>query len=191
VYVAAAQSSHRLYDMTYVVAATGDPSRLAGPARAAVRAVARDQPIYDVKSMQRIVDDSLGARRLTLVLLSLFAALALALSAAGTYGVVSYGVTRRTHEIGIRIALGAQRATVGRMVVGDALSLTLAGVAIGAAAAAMLTRVLQSILYGVGARDPVTFVGVAGTLVVVALLAGLVPALRAVRVAPSQALRDG
>jgi predicted permease len=191
VYVAAAQSSRRLYDVTYVVAATGDPLRLAGPARAAVRAVAADQPIYDVKSMQRIVDDSLGARRLTLVLLSLFAALALALSAAGTYGVVSYGVTRRTHEIGIRIALGARRATVGRMVVGDAVSLTLAGVAIGAAAAAMLTRVLQSILYGVGARDPVTFLGVGGTLVVVAVLAGLVPALRAVRVAPSQALRDG
>jgi len=131
----------------------------------------------------------LGDRRFLLLLVGLFAAAALALAAVGIYGVVAFSVTRRTQEIGVRMALGAQRSDVLRLVVGEGARLALAGVAIGVAASFAITRLVSSLLYGVSATDPMTFAGVAGLLAVVALLASYIPARRAMRLDPSSALR--
>jgi putative ABC transport system permease protein len=151
-----------------------------------------DQPVYNIHTMQELVSESIGRQRFPMLLLSAFAALALLLAFVGTYGVISYSTTRRVHEIGIRMALGARKRDVVRMVIGQGLRLAFVGVAIGAAAALILARVLSSfshLLYGVGAMDPLTFLGTSFVLLSAALVACYVPARRAARLDPMTALR--
>jgi putative ABC transport system permease protein len=136
-----------------------------------------------------VLDASVAQRRLTMLLLAVFAGLALALAAVGIYGVIAYSVTQRTQEIGIRMALGAQRAAVMRMVVGQAMTLAAIGLAAGALGAWFLTRLMQKLLYGVTPSDPLTFASVAAVLALVAAAAASGPGLRATRVAPVVALR--
>jgi len=155
-----------------------------------VLALDPDQPIYAVRTLEQLVSESVARRRLSMLLLSLFAGLALALAAVGLYGVLSYLVTERSHEIGIRMALGASRPQVMRLVLGQGLSLTLVGIAAGLAAAFGVTRLLSTLLFDVKASDPYTFGLMAVVLLAVATLAGFVPARRATRVDPMAALRQ-
>jgi ABC-type antimicrobial peptide transport system permease subunit len=145
--------------------------------------------MYNAHTMDEIISDSLAARRFSMILLGVFAALALALSSIGIFGVISYVVSQRTHEIGIRMALGAQRSDVLRLMLGDGMKMTLIGVAIGVVAALLVTRLMQNMLFGVSAADPLTFAAVAVILSGVALLACYLPTRRAMRVDPMVALR--
>src|SRR5271156_2998632 len=176
-------------DMSLVVRSAVDPSSFTASIRAAVAAIDKDQPIFAIHTMQELLDDSISTRRLTLVLLGIFSALALILAAIGIYGVMAYSVALRTQEIGIRMALGAQQRDVLRLVLGQGARIAFFGVAIGLAAAAALARLLSSLLFSVSASDPVTFAAVAVLLATVALLACYVPARRALRVDPIIALR--
>jgi putative ABC transport system permease protein len=176
-------------DMNLVVRSATDPASLVPAIRAAVTAVDKDQPVFGVETMKQLVSDSVSTRRLTLVLLGLFSALALVLAAIGIYGVMSYSVAQRTHEIGIRVAVGAQQKDVLGLVLGEGTRLALWGVGLGVAAALGLTRLLSSLLFAVSASDPLTYVGVSVALVLVALIACYVPARRALRVDPMVALR--
>ncbi len=157
--------------------------------RHAVNAVDKDQPLFQIQTMQQVVDDSVAGRRFQTSLLATFAAVALGLAAIGIYGLISYSASQRTHEIGIRMALGAKRAEILRLVVGHGMLLAMVGVAVGIGGALLLTRFLSSLLYGVGANDPVTFLGVTVLLSAVAALASLIPAWRAARIDPMEALR--
>jgi putative ABC transport system permease protein len=139
--------------------------------------------------MTEYVHDSLSRRRFNLILLSIFSCVALALAAVGIYGVISFGVTQRTHEMGIRMALGAQSRDVVKLVVRQGMILALGGVGIGLLAALALTRLMKSLLFNVGATDPLTFAAIALLMTFVALLACLVPARRATKVDPLVALR--
>ncbi|HEY7181347.1 MAG TPA: FtsX-like permease family protein, partial [Blastocatellia bacterium] len=152
-------------------------------------AVEKDLPVYSVRSMNQLLGSSLATRRLTLVLLVGFAALGLLLAAVGIYGVTSYSVKQRTHELGIRMALGAQVSDVVRLVVRQGITLTLVGVAMGLGAALGLTRLIKNLLFGVSATDPATFLVIALLLALVALLACYIPARRAAKVDPMVALR--
>ena len=148
-----------------------------------------NEPVFSVRSMDAVVASALAQRRFTMLLLALFAATALALSAIGIYGVMAYFVTQRTHEIGIRMALGASRRDVVTMVLGQGARLATAGVAVGLAGALAITRAIATLLFGVSPRDPGTLVALAAALTAVALLACYVPARRATRVDPIRALR--
>jgi predicted permease len=172
-----------------VLRTQSDPSAVMKRVRQAVAETDSREVIYAVQTLDEVVSGSLAARRISMILLGVFAALALVLSSIGIYGVVSYVVGQRTHEIGLRMALGAQPGDVLRLVVRDGARMTLAGVGIGLAAAFGLTRLMASELFGVSAQDPLTFLGVGALLTVVALLACYVPARRAVRVDPVVALR--
>ncbi len=176
-------------EMTLVVRASGDPRALAGAVREQIRALDPSLPVYDVKTMRDVFYESLARERFVMLLLGLFAALALALAAVGIYGVVSYSTARRTHEIGLRMALGAQAGDVLRLVIGQGLLPVLAGVGLGLLAALGLTRLMASLLYGVSASDPLTFAAVALLLTAVSLLACYIPARRATRFDPLIALR--
>jgi predicted permease len=157
-----------------------------------VYGIGRDQPIYDVQTMQQIASDSMSSQRFPMILLGAFAALALLLASVGIYGVISYSVTQRVHEIGVRMALGAQKRSIFGMVIGQGLRLALAGLIIGAIAALILTRVLSSfshLLYGVRATDPPTLIIVSLLLTGIAILSCYVPARRATKVDPMVALR--
>jgi predicted permease len=151
--------------------------------------VNRDIVVYDTQTLNGIIADSLGAKRFVMLLLGIFAGLATLLSCVGIYGVISYIAGQRTHEIGVRMALGASRVDVLRMVLGQAGKMALIGVALGLLAAFGLTRLMASMLFGVSAHDPLTFLGVALLLTGVALAACLIPARRATRVDPMVALR--
>jgi ABC-type antimicrobial peptide transport system permease subunit len=140
-------------------------------------------------TLDQLISDSVSPRRFSAVLVAVFAGLALLLAAVGIYGVMSHTVSQRTQEIGVRMALGAQMASVRRMILGQTLSLTLAGVGLGLAGAFVVARFLTSLLFGVGTYDPVTFVSVAALLVAVALAASYIPTRRAMRVDPIVALR--
>jgi len=173
----------------YIARTAGSPIGLAGAIRQAAEKVDASAVVYDVRPMEEIVARSISTQRLTMLLLSVFSALALVLSAIGIYGVISYLTGQRTHEIGVRVALGASSEDVLRMVLGQGMRMTLIGVAVGIAAASGLTRLIIKMIYGVGATDPLTFVGVAVLLSGVALCACYIPARRATRVDPIVALR--
>ena len=175
--------------MSLVVKTHGDPNALAGPVRQAVRALDPALPVADIRTMDDVVAATLSAPRFTGMLLGVFAGLALALSAIGIYGVLSYVVSRRTREIGIRVAIGADRGQVLRLVLSSGAGLSLVGIAIGLVVAASLSRLMTTLLHDVEPGDPATFVAVAAILTTVALAASLVPAWRATRVDPVRALK--
>jgi putative ABC transport system permease protein len=173
-----------------IVARTGsDPASFAGALRNEVWAIDKDQSVYDIKTMHQTLSEMMSQRRFNMLLLGLFAAVALTLAAVGIYGVISYSVTQRSHEIGIRIALGAQSRDVLKMVVGQGMVLAGVGVSIGLIAAFALTQLMSSLLFGVSAADPITFALISLLLTGVALVACLVPARRATKVDPMVALR--
>jgi putative ABC transport system permease protein len=175
--------------MNLVVRTSGDPLSIAPALRQQVSAGDRNLAIANLGTMKDLVSSSITQQKFILTLLACFAGLALLLAAVGIYGVMSYAVTQRTHEIGIRLALGARVGDVLRLVVRQGLGLTLIGVIIGMALAFALTRLMTSFLFGVTATDAMTFVTVALGLVLVALVACLVPARRATKVDPLVALR--
>ena len=175
--------------LTLIARTAGEPLRVVGALRNATQSLDANQPLYNIRTMEDLMASSVAARRFNMLLIGLFAGLGLVLAAVGIYGVISYSVNQRTHEIGIRVALGAGRRDILRLIVGEGLALTLIGVGFGLAAAFALTRLLAGLLFGVGARDPLTFAGVAALLAVVALLACYVPARRATNVDPMTALR--
>jgi putative ABC transport system permease protein len=175
---------------TLVIRTAGaDPVTVASAMRAEVRALDRDQPVTAVETMRRIVEESMTISRLMTVLMAIFASIALAMAAMGIYGVISYSVAQRTHEVGIRMALGAGAGNVVRLILKQALWTVGIGVAIGVPGAAAVTTLLQFLLYGVGARDPLTFAAGALLLAIVGALASYLPARRATRVDPVIALR--
>ena len=175
--------------MTVVVRSASNPKILADAMRNEVWAVDKDLPVPDIKTMDDLLSGSVARRRFNMMLLGIFAAIALVLAAVGIYGVMSYSVTQRTHEIGIRMALGAKQSDVVKLVVGQGITLTLIGVGLGLAGALALTRVLASLLFEVGTTDPATFIAISILLTGVALGACFVPARRAAKVDPMIALR--
>src|SRR4029077_12603991 len=178
---------------TWVVVRTPlEASTVLAEIRKAVYGAGSDQPIYNVHTIKQIVSESMSSQRFPMIILGTFAGLALLLASIGIYGVISYSVSQRVHEIGIRMALGADKRDVFQMVVGQGLALALAGLAIGVVGALILTRLLTSfslLLYGVGASDPLTFTTVSVMLTMVATLACYIRARRATRVDPMVALR--
>ncbi|HEX8283360.1 MAG TPA: ABC transporter permease [Pyrinomonadaceae bacterium] len=176
-------------ELFVVVRTDADPSSLAPSVRGAVAAVDRDLPVFRVTTMEKLVSESLSQRRFSLFLFGVFAALALALAVVGLYGVMSYAVAQRTHEIGLRMALGAQARDVLKMVVGQGMLLVAVGLALGLLGAFFLTWTMESLLFEVSAADPLTYAGIALLLGSVALLASYLPARRATKVDPMVALR--
>ncbi|HSB12045.1 MAG TPA: FtsX-like permease family protein, partial [Blastocatellia bacterium] len=172
-----------------VVRTTGDPMRLVPAIREVVRAADPDQPVSNVATMDELLTRETGSRRLGMILLSAYAGLALLLASLGIYGVLSYLVVQQTSELGVRMALGATQGEILALVMKRGMSWALIGVAIGAVAAFGLTRLMASLLFGIGATDPLTFSSIAVLLVVVAFLACYLPARRATRVDPIVALR--
>jgi predicted permease len=172
-----------------VLRTEGDPTAVMASVRRAVNEIDSREVIYNVQTLDEVVSNSFAARRLSMILLGIFAALALLLACVGIYGVISYLVGQRTHEIGVRVALGAQGNDVLRLIIGQGARMALVGVAIGTAAALALTRLMSNQLFGVSAHDPLTFAAVAILLIIVAVAACYIPARRAMRVDPMVALR--
>lgn len=175
--------------MSIVVRATSDPLSLAASVKRLIQTIDKDLPIDDVKTMQQLLVESNSGRRFNMLLLTVFALVALVLAIVGIYGVMSYTVTQRTHEIGIRVAIGAQSRDVFRMVIGQGMRLAIIGVAFGLVGAFGLTRLMTSMLFGVEPTDTATFVTIAVLLTVVALVACYIPGRRATKVNPLVALR--
>ena len=175
--------------MTVIVKGASDPNQLIASVRGAIREVDPDQPIYSVRTMNEIRAESVAGERLNLTLLSLFAGIALVLAIVGIYGVMSYSVTQRTHEIGIRMAIGARPRDVFKMVLGHGMKLTLLGVVIGLGSAFALTRLMETMLFGVEPTDKLTFAAISIMLIMVALLACYLPGRRATKVEPTISLR--
>jgi putative ABC transport system permease protein len=175
--------------MSLVVRTSLPPGTILPAIKTAIWAVDKNQPVFDVKSMDEIISGNVSAQRLAFLLLGVFAFLALVLAAIGIYGVTSYLVSERTHEIGVRMVLGAQPLDVSRLVLSHGAKLVGIGVIGGAVAALALTRLLTNLLFGVRASDPMTFVGVGLLLIAVAVVASYIPARRAMRVDPMVALR--
>jgi putative ABC transport system permease protein len=176
--------------MQFAARTSGNPETYVNAVRQAVRSVDPDQPISGINTMNALIDESVGQRKLSMMLLSLFSGIALLLASVGIYGVMSYSVSQRAREIGVRIALGAERSDVLRMVLKQGMRVALTGVVLGLLIAFGLTRLMASQLYDVKPTDPVTFVLVAALLTSVALVANLVPALRATQVDPAVVLRE-
>ena len=190
VYFPLAQMAWRYRRMNLAVRSNaGDPMSLIGQIQAEVRGIDKDQPVYQIQTMDSLIGDSVGTRRFAMTLLGLFAGLALLLAAIGIYGVMSYAVTERTHEIGIRVALGAGRKDVLKLIVGQGLIFIVSGLIIGLIGAYIATSLIANLLYDVSARDPITFAMVTVVLTLIALAACYIPARRAMRVDPMVALR--
>jgi predicted permease len=175
--------------VAFVVRTSGRPSSLTSAVKQAIWSVDKDQPIYKIIGVDRLASESLGLRRVSSVLLGAFSALALLLAGLGIYGVTAFSVAQRTHEIGVRMALGAQPDSVLKLVIGYAMRIVIAGMAIGLAGAMALSRLVSSLLYGVKPTDPMTFIFTSSLLALIALVACYVPARRAMRVDPMAALR--
>jgi ABC-type antimicrobial peptide transport system permease subunit len=178
-----------MYFATLVVRATGDPLQIARAVEAAVHRVDRDQAVSDIQTMETVFSNSVSSPRFQAILLLVFAALAIALAMIGIYGVVSYSVSQRINEIGIRVALGARSSDVFRLVLREAIALSAIALAIGLLASLALGRVLQSLLFEVTPTDPATLASVAAVVLAVSILAAAIPARRATRVDPLTALR--
>jgi putative ABC transport system permease protein len=176
-------------NMTLVVRTSIEPASLAAAVRNEIRAMDAGAPVYDVITMRQLVAGSVAQRRFILAILSLFAVVALSMAAIGIYGVISYAVAQRTQEIGIRVALGAQTRDIMRLIIGQGMILAVAGILIGLGGAVGLTRLMEGLLFGVSATDPLTFAAISLLLVLVAMLACYIPARRAAKVDPMVALR--
>jgi len=175
--------------MTFVIRTQGEPTAVANAARNVIRTLDPEQPVADVRTMESLIGTSVARARFNTLLLTIFAVVALLLAGVGIYGVMAYSVAQRTHEIGVRMALGARAGDVLKLVVRRGMTLALAGVALGVIASFALTRLMETLLFNVSATDPLTFAGVPLLLVLVALLACLIPARRAAKVDPMIALR--
>jgi putative ABC transport system permease protein len=172
-----------------IVRTTETPAQLVPHLRAAVQAVDASLPLFRIMTVDQVMDESMAPRRVYTTLVALFAFLAATLATVGLYGVVAYSVSQRTHEIGVRMALGASSRSILALFVGDGLRMTLLGLALGMAIALMATRLLASRLFGVTSSDPLTFSGVGALVMLVAVAASYIPARRAGRVDPLVALR--
>lgn len=175
--------------MTFVLRTKGEPLNTVAAARNVIQTLDPQQPVADVRTLESLLGKSIARQRFNTLLLAVFAAVALLLSAIGIYGVMAYAVTQRTHELGIRAALGASATDIQRLVLGQGMRLAVAGVALGLVAALILTRLVKTLLFNLSATDPLTFAGVAVLLTAVALLACFLPARRAAKVDPLVALR--
>jgi putative ABC transport system permease protein len=184
------QTSFALDSMSLAIHTSSDPRSLAGVVQRQVQALDPDQPAYRIRTMAELMSESMARRRLSMLLLAIFAGVALALAAVGIYGIMSYSVAQRAHEVGIRMALGAESTDVVRMVLGQSLGLTLAGISAGLLGSLALTNFLSSLLFNIKATDATTFLLVASILGVVALVASFVPAYRATTMDPVNALRQ-
>jgi ABC-type antimicrobial peptide transport system permease subunit len=173
----------------FVVSASGNPETLTAAIRERLRAMSPETPMFNVSTMEQLLAHSLEARRFSVLLLTVFAGVALLLAGIGLYGVVSYAIGLRTHEIGIRVALGAHRAAVIRMVLGQGLRIVLAGLGIGLGTAPAIGPVFARVVYGISSRDPIALLAGAGMLLAVALMACYFPARRAAGLDPLAALR--
>ncbi|HEY0101641.1 MAG TPA: ABC transporter permease [Pyrinomonadaceae bacterium] len=186
-YAPLAQSPRR--SMTMVVRTAGDPMNVLPFVRNELKTLDKDQPLYNVRTMEQVLAESIARRRFNMMLIAIFAFLGLVLASVGIYGVISYSVTQRTHEIGIRMALGAEARDILKMIVKQGMGMVLLGIGLGLGGAFALTRVMSSLLFGVSPTDLTTFAGVPLILAMVALLACYIPARRATRVDPMIALR--
>jgi putative ABC transport system permease protein len=178
-----------VFQLSVVMRTAGDPTLQTSALRSALAEIDPNQPLVKVRTMEENMATTVAQPRFRTWLIGILAMLALVLAAVGVYGVMSYTVTQRTSEIGVRVALGAQPQDVFRIIVGEGLRLALFGVAVGLAAALALTRLLQSFLFGISAYDPVTFIAVSLVLTLIAVAASYFPARRATRVDPMIALR--
>ena len=168
----------------------GEPRGMIGAVRKEIRAIDPELPVTNVRTVDELISRSLSATKFSVWLLSLFAGVAFLLAGIGVYGVMSYAVTQRTREIGVRIALGAQTRDVLRMIVGQGAKTALAGIALGLGASFALTRLLATLLFGVSIYDPLTYIAIAMSLFTVALIACYLPARRASKIDPMNALRQ-
>lgn len=182
-------SQAALSRMWLVIKTKGDPMAMAGQVRSQVLSIDPDQPVYNVNSLSSVVSGSLAERKSVLFVLSLFAGLALTLAVVGIYGVISYWVSQRTREIGIRMALGASRGSVLQLILGQGAKVIIGGVVAGVGASFALTRLMTSLLFGVSTTDPVVFVAIPMGLLVIGVIASYIPALKATRIDPTNALR--
>jgi ABC-type antimicrobial peptide transport system permease subunit len=183
------QTNFALGSMSLAIHTTADPRRLIAAVQKQVLALDPDQPVYRIRTMHELMSESLARRRLSMSLLAVFAWAALLLAAVGIYGVMSYSVTQRSQEMGIRMALGARLANILWLVLSQSLGLTAVGLAAGIAGSLVLTRFLSSLLFDVKAADPLTYLSVALFLAVVAQIASLIPAYRATTIVPVRVLR--
>jgi putative ABC transport system permease protein len=174
---------------TIVVRTAGDPEAMTAAVRSEMQAIDKDLPVYNIKTMEQVISESVAPRRLNMLLLGTFGGLALVLAAVGLYGVMSYSVSQRTREIGIRMALGANQRAVMKLVLSHGMILALIGVAVGVGASLLLTRLMSSLLYGVSVTDTATFAVISLMLIGVASVASYIPARRAMKVDPMVALR--
>jgi len=176
-------------DATIIVRPSGDPALISGAVRSAINDVTREAPITRIRPMSQVVEESMASNRFNMILMTIFAAVALMIASIGLYGVISYSVSQRTHEIGIRMALGASRQSVLSLVLRNGMTLASVGVGLGVVVALGLTRLMSSLLFGVSPTDPFTFISISLVLFGIALVACFVPAQRATKVDPIVALR--
>ena len=176
-------------DLALVARTSGDPASLLPTVESLVHDLDRDLPLFGKRTMDQILESSMARERMSMIVFMVFAAVALALASIGLYGVVAHGVTERTHEIGVRMALGADPRHVLSLIVGQGLVTTIAGIAVGLVGALALSRTIEGLLFGIESTDPATFAAVVALLFVIALTACTIPAWRATRVDPTRALR--